>query len=201
MRKEIIEKFREYEGQPEDEILKKNWRSITCMACAVCCCSSVIPIAWEDFEAFYGRLVSPEDLPEFAAMFLQNPDPEAANHAIETYRHGGRCMFLSKGVWLQCDTWDTRPDVCRDFFCWEMTCFDKWMNGDEQDMFGEDGDWMTNYQILQDKIDHQTPQNLFPGDLAGYIRLKTGGEAPARYRARRREDADMEKVDNRDDDV
>jgi len=180
----LMEKFRSSEEQTEEEILKNNWRSIVCQSCGICCCSDVIPIGRADFEAFHRRLGVGVDLDTFAGMFLSDPVTEAVNHTIETARYGGRCMFLGKGAHFECVVWGVKPDVCSGYYCWEMTNFEKWLNGDEQDSFeGSEEDFMANFERLRRKVKEESPLSFFPENMANYLRLAQSEDSPAFYAA------------------
>lgn len=180
----LIERFRENASQTEDEILRENWRSIACMTCGACCCSDVIPIMWDDFERFHGRLGLRMGEREFAALFLKDPAAAPA-HSIEISRHGGRCMFLSRGESFECDVWENRPDVCAEFFCLEMTNFEKWERGEDQDSFDKGGKWEENFAKLLERIIVESPLSFFTSDMARYLRLAAKKDVPSFYRTAR----------------
>lgn len=181
---ELVEKFRN--GRAEagvPDIIRENWRSIACMTCGACCCSSVVPISEEDFEAFYGRLETAMDREAFARKFLADPDTAAPIYTIETPRHGGKCMFLGKRAHFECAAWEARPDVCRGFFCWEMTNFEKWMNGEEQESFALEADWMENFTALLEKLMADSPLTFFPVEMGRYLRILASDNLPSAFEA------------------
>lgn len=180
---DLVEKFRSSSGQRRDEIIRGNWRSIACMTCGACCCSSVVPIAETDFDAFYGRLGIGMDKAAFAREFLADPDTAAPTCTIETYRHGGKCMFLGKRAHFECVVWEARPEVCRDYFCWEMTNFEKWENGEEQESFAPDADWMDNFTALLEKLMTDSPLTFFPAEMGRYLRIQASNNLPSAFEA------------------
>ncbi|MGK7346693.1 MAG: YkgJ family cysteine cluster protein [Candidatus Nitrospinota bacterium M3_3B_026] len=181
----LIGKFRENAAQTEDEILRKNWRSIACMTCGACCCSDVIPIMWDDFERFHKRLGEAIGEREFAALFLKDPDTAAPAHSIEVSRYGGRCMFLSKGAFFECAVWEKRPRVCAGFYCLEMTNFEKWEKGEEQDSFDKSAEWGESFASLLYKVVAESPLSFFASDMARYLRLSGREDAPSFYETAR----------------
>lgn len=154
---------------PENERL----RSAVCMTCGACCFSPVIPIDDSDFNAFYERIQFGLSRDEFASMFLQEDNRvESDGHHIETERYGGRCMFLGKRETYGCAVWSSRPAVCLEFFCWELTCFLKWLDGGDQDMFqGGVENMDDNIGILLEKLILDPPLSVFPEDAANYARV------------------------------
>jgi len=154
---------------PENERL----RSAVCMTCGACCFSPVIPIDDADFNTFYERLQFGLSCDEFAAMFLQEDNrAESDGHYIETERYGGRCMFLGKRETYGCAVWANRPEVCVGFFCWELTCFLKWLDGGDQDMFAGGVENMDdNIGVLLEKLILDPPLSVFPEDAANYARV------------------------------
>ncbi|MDH5637775.1 MAG: YkgJ family cysteine cluster protein [Nitrospinota bacterium] len=183
----LIERFRESPAQQPSEILKKEWRSIACMSCGACCCSSVIPILRMDFDAFHGRLGLKKENEEFAALFLQNPNPVGPSCHIETDKYGGRCMFLEKKSMFRCVEWEARPDVCREFFCWDMTNFEKYMNGEEQDDFSPDNSWEENFDKLLLKTKMESPLTFFEKEMRTYLGLLKGENYKCWFDAHREE--------------
>lgn len=180
----LFERFREAPDQTEEDILRKNWRSILCMSCAVCCCSDVIPITQGDFDGFYERLDLKMERREFAKLFLQDPDTNAVNYSIKTEEYGGRCMFLGREDRFECKVWDDRPKVCAEFFCWEMTNFEKWVNGEEQDVFDADALWEENFGKMLTQVVTASPLSFFPSSMAAYMKLRDNGQKPSFYEAR-----------------
>jgi len=176
---ELIETLRESADQTAAQIVKKRWKSAACMSCGACCCSSVIPIAGADLAAFHARLETRHSLPEFTKMFVADPETNAPAFAIETGRYGGRCMFLGRRRYFFCDAWEKRPEVCRDFFCWEMTCFEKWLDGQAQDMFKPGAPWVENFSALLTKITTESPLSVFPDDMVRYLRLLALDDSPS----------------------
>lgn len=154
---------------PESERL----RSAVCMTCGACCFSPVIPIDGKDFDTFYERLGFGMSRDEFASMFLQEDNRvESDGHHIETERYGGRCIFLGKREIYGCAVWNMRPEVCVGFFCWELTCFLKWLDGGDQDMFDGGVENMdNNIGLLLEKLILDPPLSVFPEDAANYARV------------------------------
>ena len=177
----LIERFRAASSQTAEEIIRANWRTVACMSCGACCCSSVVPIAEPDFNAFYGRLNPAMSREEFARCFLADPDTNGVNYTLATAPFGGRCMFLSKSTFFRCDVWEARLDVCREFFCWEMTNFAKWTGGEPQDTFSDDCSWMENFNLLLIKIKTESPLSFFADDMRRYLALLACDDAPSHY--------------------
>ena len=174
----LIELFRESPGQGTDEILKKNWRSIACMSCGACCCSSVVPILKMDFDAFFARLKLKTGRDEFARLFLQNPDGVGPSLHIETEKYGGRCMFLEKKECFRCVRWEERPDVCREFFCWDMVNFEKYTEGEDVDDFPQAKAWEDNFDRLLMKTKMESPLAFFEDEMRIYLGLLMGDDYP-----------------------
>jgi Fe-S-cluster containining protein len=183
----LIERFRESPAQTAPDILKKNWRSIACMSCGACCCSSVVPISRVDFDAFHGRLKLKKSRGEFAVMFLQNPDAVGPSLHIETEKYGGRCMFLEKREFFRCVVWDERPDICREFFCGDMTNFDKYVNGEEQEDFPAGKSWEDNFDRLLLKTKMESPLSFFEDEMRIYLGLLRGSDYPCWFEGRRKD--------------
>ncbi len=181
---ELIETFRERENQTVEEIARANWRSITCLNCGSCCCSDVIPISKDDFDGFHKRLDIDIDRKDFAKKFLQNPDTGAAEYAIEAKRYGGKCMFLDKDEnSFSCGRWDVRPNVCREFFCYEMANFEKYMDNEEQDLFNPTALWKDNFALLIIKVINESPLSAFPDEMIGWLKLRACGPSSGYYKS------------------
>ncbi|MDH4183618.1 MAG: YkgJ family cysteine cluster protein [Nitrospinota bacterium] len=171
---QLIEKFRESPAQEPLEILKKNWKSIACMSCGACCCSSVVPILRMDFDAFHQRLGLNKSLEDFAKMFLQIPHTVGPSCHIETEKYGNRCMFLEKREFFRCGVWDLKPDVCTEFFCWDMTIFEQYMNAEDQDVFPPDDSWEKNFNKLLMRTKMESPLSFFEDEMRTYLGLLKG---------------------------
>jgi hypothetical protein len=94
-------------------------------------------------------------------------------------------MFLGKSGSYGCAVWNERPDVCREFYCWELTCFMKWIEGGDQDMFrGGKDDVESNIAILLMKLVTESPLSVFPEDAARYAKVAAMELAPSFYERR-----------------
>lgn len=182
----LIERFRASPAQTAEEISRANWRSVACMSCGACCCS-VVPVGEADFNAFYARLNPAMSRQEFARRFLADPETLGVNHTLATAPYGGRCMFLSKAAYFRCDVWDGRLEVCREFFCWEMTNFAKWLAGETQGTFSNDRSWMENFDLLLTKVKTESPLSFFADDMRRYLTLLAREDAPSHYQRHRDE--------------
>lgn len=161
-------------------------RSAVCMTCGACCFSPVIPIDDSDFNEFYERLGFGLSRGEFASMFLQeNNITDSEDRHIETARYGGRCMFLGKNGTYGCAVWGSRPAVCVEFHCWELTCFMKWLDNGDQDMFhGGVENMETNLAVLLEKLILEPPLSVFPEDAANYAKVAMVEFSPGFYERR-----------------
>lgn len=174
-----ITKVRTDSALSDLDVIRENWKPIACMLCGACCCSSVIPITSADVFGFYERLNLSISSSLFAEKFLQNTGENVLNGTIETAKYGGRCMFLSKQEGhFECSAWDKRPKVCSDFFCWDMVNFEKWLNGEEQDVFDGSATFETNFNVLVEKLLNESSLSVFEDDMLGWIRLRNGGVNP-----------------------
>lgn len=166
----LAERYRsDHPEGSDDDMVRAWWRSIVCMTCGGCCHSSLIPITGDDLHRFADRLG--RDRSSFERAFLQDPATSAPTFTIETARYGGRCMFLTKRDRLfACSCWDDRADVCADFFCWPMTLFARFEQGEEQEMFDPAQGWEENFLALFDKVVEEMGGALFADDLFNYIK-------------------------------
>lgn len=187
---ELISQFRESENQPVLETIKKNWRSLVCMTCGACCCSSVVPVTEKDFNDFYSRLDLEQSKEEFAEALLANPHTKSVNYSLETVRYGGRCMFLARKNYFECVVWEERMEVCSQFFCWEITNFEKWLNGEKQETFTLDGggasdeEWLQSFGLLLAKLQEEPALSFFKDDMLNYARLRAQHDIPSYFEKR-----------------
>ncbi len=135
----LIDSFRKNSSEEKLNIVKREWRSLVCMNCGACCCSSVIPVKSDDASRFYERGAFTVTENEFFDLFTQegnNGVDRGDTLTIETEKYGGKCMFLSRESGsFSCAVWDVRANVCREYYCWEMTNFEKWLKGEDCDIF------------------------------------------------------------------
>jgi len=177
-----VKKLKDGTAFSDMDVIRKNWQPVACMLCGACCCSSVIPIAYDDVSKFYERLGLSISSSEFDAKFLQDTGENAINSAIETEKYAGRCMFLSKREeHFECSVWERRADVCSGFFCWEMVNFEKWLNGEDQDIFDSSASFEVNFAVLVEKLLTESSLSVFPDDMLGWTRLRNGGASPSHY--------------------
>jgi len=181
----LAERFLDHGRQDRTSAIKGNWKSIACMMCGACCCSSVVPISTRDLESFHRRLGFAMSLESFRSMFVADPETLGVNHTIETKRYGGRCMFLGKKEYFCCDVWDNRAEVCRHFLCWEAANFEKWMNGQPQDSFDNESSWTQNFSRLLTLLTTESPLGFFPESMACYMRLADTGNSPSWFETNR----------------
>ncbi len=168
--KSVFEHLREDENEQIQAITKRAWRSVACMACGICCHSSLVPISTEEVLALHNRVGSDITFDTFIKDFTQEGDKTIDNLTIETGRHGGCCMFLEKlPGHFSCTIWEKRPEVCRGFFCWPMVNFDKYMKGEEQDMFDGSADFASNFDSLLSNIRDEAFGSLFGNDAQNYM--------------------------------
>ncbi|MBI4665740.1 MAG: YkgJ family cysteine cluster protein [Nitrospinae bacterium] len=182
-----MEKLAGEPGQPEEETARTRWKSMVCMTCGACCFSPVIPISETDFDGFYGRLALPVAKKDFAEKFLQDPGSIGPTHYIETEKTGGRCMFLSRKGYFDCVAWNLRPGVCAEYFCWEMVNFEKWMNGEPQDIFSADASFEDNMALLLKLVSQDSPLSVFPQEMARYIAISSKEKAPSYFESHPKE--------------
>jgi len=176
---ELVERFRKSPEQAPLDILRENWRSIACMSCGACCCSSVIPILKMDFDAFYQRLGLTRQRDEFAKIFLQDRNPEGFSCYIETEKYGGKCIFLEKKEFFRCVAWDERPEVCSEYFCLDIVNFEKYLAGEEQDRFSGEKSWEENFDDLLLKTKTESPLAFFVKEMSMYVGMLKSKDTPA----------------------
>jgi len=183
----LFDRFRESEGQSHLDLAKKNWRSMACMVCGACCCSSVVPVTGKDFDSFHRRLNLNQDKGGFAETFLADSKTKAPHYTIETARYGGRCLFLRKDGHFECSVWNERLDVCIEFLCFEMINFSKWLRGLNQAFFEpvdgnkSDDDWLRNFALLIEKVREAPGLSVFNDDMTSYVRLLNSLEQPSYF--------------------
>lgn len=168
--KALFDYLRENESEQSHKITERAWRSVACMACGICCHSSLVPISVEEVRALHSQCAGDVSFDTFIKNFTQEGNETLDNLTIETGRHGGCCLFLEKlPGHFSCTVWDDRPDVCRDFFCWPMVNFDKYMKGGEQDMFDAPAGFINNFDILLGNIRDEAFGSLFGNDAQNYM--------------------------------
>ncbi|VAX16737.1 hypothetical protein MNBD_NITROSPINAE04-1854 [hydrothermal vent metagenome] len=185
--KKLFDRFRESEDQTDLDLAKKNWRSMACMVCGACCCSSVVPVTGKDFDSFYQRLNLKQDKCGFAGIFLADSETKAPHYTIETGRYGGRCLFLGKNGHFECSVWNERLNVCTEFLCFEMINFSKWLRGLSQAFFEpvkgniSDEEWLRNFTLLINKVREAPGLSVFNDDAVSYARLLNSAELPSYF--------------------
>ncbi|MBI5815552.1 MAG: YkgJ family cysteine cluster protein [Nitrospinae bacterium] len=178
----LVERFARNCEVSRENIIGAHWREIVCMSCGGCCFSPVIPISREDFSLFYERLDIGLSKDRFAQMFLQDPAAASPSLYIDTGRHKGRCMFLSKKDCFECGVWDRRPDVCRDFFCREIVNFEKSLESGE---IAKDGNFMENVLRLKERVVEMLDLAAFEKEMMTYSMAAAGGPAPSYFEKNR----------------
>jgi len=185
--KKLFDSFRKSGAQTDLDVARKNWRSMACMICGACCCSSVVPVSEREFSAFYRRLGLKQDKSGFAEIFLTDSETKAPHYTIETGRYGGRCLFLRKNDHFECSVWSERLKVCREFLCFEMINFSKWLRGLNQAFFEpvkgniSDEDWLKNFTLLINKVREAPGLSVFNDDSVSHARLLNSAEKPSYF--------------------
>jgi len=157
----LINALREHEGETEAEIKRKNWRSLLCRACGVCCHSSLVPVERSDCDRLWERMGVGVEKEQFATLLLQPGGENRPTGHLETKRYGGSCLFLERKEFFACAVWEKRLDVCRDFFCYPMVAFAACEAGEEQEMFDPEMGWEERFSLLFDKVAEEVMESLF----------------------------------------